>query len=62
MVFDLLGPEIQQATRRWPVGEGEKLPKFRRLNQRKHQGFLGSFLAIADRERLVDPHRLVADR
>ena len=32
------------------------------LDQAKEQGFLGRFFTIADGERLVDPHGLVADR
>ena len=32
------------------------------LNQAEHQGFFGRFLAIADRQRLVDPHRFMPDR
>ena len=33
-----------------------------RLDQAEEQGLLGRFLAIADGERLVDAHCLVADR
>jgi hypothetical protein len=32
------------------------------LDQAEHERFFGRFLAVADRQRLVDPHRLVADR
>ena len=32
------------------------------LDQAEHEGLLGSLLAVADRERLVNPHSLVADR
>ena len=32
------------------------------LDQAEHKRLLGRFLAIADRQRLVDPHSLVADR
>ena len=31
------------------------------LNQAEHDGLFGRFLAIADRQSLVDPHGLVAD-
>ncbi len=31
------------------------------LDQAEHEGFLSRFLAIADRQGLVDPHRLVPD-
>ena len=33
-----------------------------RLDQAEHERFFGRFLAIADRQRLIDPHGLVADR
>ena len=42
--------------------EGGLLGRFIELDQRKHQCFLGSFLAIANRERLIDPHCLVTNR
>jgi hypothetical protein len=32
------------------------------LDEAEHERLFGRFLAIADRERLVDPHGLVADR
>ena len=32
------------------------------LDQAEHERLLGRFLAVADRQRLVDPHRFVADR
>ena len=32
------------------------------LDQAEHERLFGSFLAITDRQRLVDPHGLVADR
>ncbi len=31
------------------------------LDQAEHEGLFGSLLAVADRERLVDPHGLVPD-
>ena len=32
------------------------------LNQAEHERLFGRFLAIANRQRLIDPHSLVADR
>jgi len=32
------------------------------LDQAEHERFFGRFLAIADRQRLVDPHGFMADR
>ena len=32
------------------------------LDQAEHKRLFGRFLAVADRQRLVDPHGLVADR
>ena len=32
------------------------------LYEAEHERFFGRFLAVADRQRLVDPHSLVADR
>ena len=37
---------------------GESVP----LNQAERERLLSCFLAVADRQRLVDPHGLVADR
>ena len=42
--------------------EGGLLVRIIYLDQGEHQRFLGGFLAIADGERLIDAHRLVADR
>jgi hypothetical protein len=42
--------------------EGGLLVRIIYLDQRKHQSFLCSFLAIADRQRLIDTHCLVPDR
>ena len=32
------------------------------LDQAEHERLFGRFLAVADRQRLVDPHRFMADR
>ena len=32
------------------------------LYEAEHERFFGRFLAVADRQRLVDPHRFVANR